>query len=49
MLLIWARGAVRLTLGRTTTESDVDRAIDAFVGAVQRLRPVDAGATVGAK
>jgi cysteine desulfurase len=39
-----ARGAVRLTLGRTTTESEVDRAIVAFVGAVERLRPVRAGA-----
>jgi hypothetical protein len=27
-----------MTLGRTTTESDVDRGIDAVVGAVRQLR-----------
>lgn len=34
----WATGAVRLTLGRTTTDADVDRAIDVVVGAVQHIR-----------
>ncbi|MEI8237913.1 MAG: cysteine desulfurase family protein [Actinomycetota bacterium] len=33
-----AQGAVRLTLGRTTTEADVDRALQVLVGAVGRLR-----------
>ncbi len=34
----WALGALRLTLGRTTTDSDVDRAIGSVVTAVTRLR-----------
>jgi len=34
----WAVGALRLTLGRTTTDADVDRAIDAVVDAVTRIR-----------
>lgn len=33
-----ARGAVRFTLGTTTTDADVDRCIDATVDAVTRLR-----------
>ena len=33
-----AQGALRLTLGRTTTAEDVDRGIAAVVGAVSRLR-----------
>jgi cysteine desulfurase len=33
-----ALGALRLTLGRTTTEADVDRGIEAVVHAVHRLR-----------
>ncbi len=33
-----ALGALRLTLGRTTTEDDVDRGADAVVAAVRRLR-----------
>jgi cysteine desulfurase len=33
-----ARGAVRFTLGRTTTGADVDRAVTATVAAVDRLR-----------
>ena len=33
-----ALGALRLTLGRTTTEDDVERGADAVVGAVRRLR-----------
>ena len=34
----WAIGALRLTLGRTTTEADVDRAIAAVIDAVTRIR-----------
>jgi cysteine desulfurase len=34
----WATGAVRLTLGRTTTDDDVDHAVHVIVGAVQRIR-----------
>jgi cysteine desulfurase len=34
----WALGALRLTLGRTTTEADVDRAVESVVTAVTRLR-----------
>jgi len=38
-----ARSALRLSLGRTTTDEDVDRAITVIAGAVQRLRaPVGA-------
>lgn len=33
-----AKGTLRLTLGRGTTEADVDRAADAVVDAVKRLR-----------
>ena len=34
----WAFGALRLTLGRTTTAADVDRGVDAVVEAVTRIR-----------
>jgi len=34
----WAAGALRLTLGRTTTVADVDAAVDATSGAVRTLR-----------
>jgi cysteine desulfurase len=34
----WAVGALRLTLGRTTTDADVDRAVDVIVSAVERIR-----------
>ncbi len=40
----WSGGALRMTLGRTTTESDVERAIDILVGAISTLRA--RGATV---
>jgi len=40
----WSVGALRMTLGRTTTESDVERAIDILVGAISTLRA--RGATV---
>ncbi len=33
-------GALRLTLGHTTTETDVDRALDVIVAAVRQLRTV---------
>lgn len=35
-----AFGALRLTLGRATVEADIDRGIEAVVGAVRRLRKV---------
>ena len=34
----WARGALRMTLGRTTTAADVDRAVDVLTDAVTTLR-----------
>jgi cysteine desulfurase len=34
----WVRGAVRLTLGRTTTAADTARAADVIVAAVRRIR-----------
>jgi cysteine desulfurase len=34
----WAAGALRLTLGRTTTDADVDRAVEVITGAVERIR-----------
>ena len=34
----YSLGALRLTLGHTTTDADVDRAIEVLVGAVTRLR-----------
>ena len=37
-----ATGALRMTLGRTTTDADVDRAVDVVAGAVARLRRVPA-------
>jgi cysteine desulfurase len=33
-------GALRLSLGHTTTEGDVDRAIEAITDAVARIRAV---------
>jgi cysteine desulfurase len=33
-----ALGALRLTLGHTTTEADIDRAIDVIAPAVRMLR-----------
>jgi cysteine sulfinate desulfinase/cysteine desulfurase-like protein len=33
-----ARGSLRLTLGRSTTEAECGRAADAVVSAVKRLR-----------
>ena len=34
----WATGALRLSLGRTTTDADIDDAIDAISGAVTTIR-----------
>ena len=34
----WSTGALRLTLGRTTDEGDVDRAVSVIVAAVERIR-----------
>ncbi|MFM7525869.1 MAG: aminotransferase class V-fold PLP-dependent enzyme, partial [Actinomycetota bacterium] len=36
--LRFAKGALRLSLGHTTTQEDVDRAIEVVVASVQRLR-----------
>ena len=35
----WAAGALRLSLGRTTTDADVDRALDVLVDAVDHAAP----------
>jgi cysteine sulfinate desulfinase/cysteine desulfurase-like protein len=40
----WAAGALRLTLGRTTTSDDVEAAIVAISGAVATLRERTAAA-----
>lgn len=34
----WSRGALRLSLGHTTCEADIDRAVDVLTAAVGRLR-----------
>jgi len=34
----WSGGAVRLSLGRTTADADVDRALDVFADVVPTLR-----------
>jgi len=33
-------GALRLSLGHTTTENDIDRAIEAIIEAVTRIRAI---------
>ncbi|MEI6495821.1 MAG: cysteine desulfurase family protein [Actinomycetota bacterium] len=38
----WAAGALRLTLGRTTTAADVDRAVSVVAAAVARVREFSA-------
>jgi cysteine desulfurase len=43
-----ALGALRLTLGRTTTADDIDRAIEVIVGAVRHLRRRRSGDAAGA-
>jgi len=48
----WSVGAVRMSLGRTTTLAETDRAVDALVDAVGTLRERRArrraGASIGA-
>jgi cysteine desulfurase len=44
-----ALGALRLTLGHTSTDSDVDRAVAAISDAVVRLRAADARLSAGAR
>jgi cysteine desulfurase len=34
----WSGGALRMSLGRTTTAADVDRALDVLVDSVRTLR-----------
>jgi cysteine desulfurase len=34
----WARGTIRLSTGKYTTEREVDRAVEIIAGAVKRLR-----------
>jgi cysteine desulfurase len=34
----WALGALRMSLGHTSTAADVDRAVDVIVDSVARLR-----------
>ncbi|MFM8484494.1 MAG: cysteine desulfurase NifS, partial [Actinomycetota bacterium] len=34
----WSSGSLRLSLGHTTTASDIDRALDVITGSVERLR-----------
>jgi cysteine desulfurase len=34
----WARGTIRLSTGKYTSEGEVDRAVEIIAGAVKRLR-----------
>jgi cysteine desulfurase len=34
----WTNGALRLSLGHTTTDADIDTAVSTIVGAVTQLR-----------
>jgi len=34
----WAKGTLRFTVGRMTTETEIDRAVDVIGNAVLRLR-----------
>jgi cysteine desulfurase len=36
--LEWARGTIRLSTGKDTTEGEVDRAVEIIASAVKRLR-----------
>jgi cysteine desulfurase len=36
----WARGTIRFSVGRTTTEEDIDAAVPAIIRAVKRLQEV---------
>lgn len=44
---VWARGALRLTLGRTTTDADVDTAVTVVSDAVARIRSFAGRAATG--
>ena len=44
----WAAGALRMTLGRTTTEADADRAVEILTGAISTLRVRSASAAQAA-
>ncbi len=37
--LEWARGTLRFSVGRMTTEAEIDRAVRVVAGAVEKLRP----------
>jgi cysteine desulfurase len=36
----WARGTIRLSTGKYTTEGEVDRVVEIIVGAVRTLRSI---------
>lgn len=36
----WSRGALRLSIGHTTTEAEIDRAIEVIASSIQRLREI---------
>jgi cysteine desulfurase len=36
----WSRGALRLSLGHTTTEAEIDRALEVITSSVERLREI---------
>jgi cysteine desulfurase len=44
----WALGALRCSLGRSTSEDDVDYVLDTLRGAVERIRAVSPAAAVSA-
>ena len=39
----WAKGSLRLSLGHTTTDADIDAALEIIPAAVDRLRLFDGG------
>lgn len=43
----WAAGALRMTLGATTTDDEVERAVDVLVDAITRLRARKAAVAAG--
>ena len=43
----WSRGALRMTLGHTTTDEEIDRAVDVVVDSVSTLRARIAAGTFG--
>jgi cysteine sulfinate desulfinase/cysteine desulfurase-like protein len=44
----WAAGALRMTLGRTTTSDDADRAVEILASSITTLRSRRPPAVVGA-